>query len=190
MTSPDAPPAPFATLSRATALSAPPVLRVDRLTRRSGRTGALHDVWQLVLPDWVNVVALTRDGDLLLVRQERHGVEASTLEIPGGVVDEGETPAAAAARELREETGHRGAPAVALGWVHPNPALQTNRCHTFLVRDCVPVEAPRGDAGEELEVVRVPASSAPELVRRGKVTHALVVAALSLWASADGRGSP
>jgi 8-oxo-dGTP pyrophosphatase MutT (NUDIX family) len=169
------------TLSRETVFDASPFFRLERLRRRSARTGAERDVWRFDCGSWVNVVALTREGELLLVRQDRHGVEAPTLEIPGGVIDAGEEPAAAALRELREETGYEGRVAEPLGWYHPNPALQANVQHAFLVRDCVRVGEPEGDGDEELELVRVPASSVRDLVRRGALTHALVLASLYLW---------
>src|SRR5262245_51354817 len=99
MTSHGAPLVPFTTLSSETVLSTR-IFRVDALRRRSGRFGRVFDVWRIEAPDWVNVVAVTKGGDLVLVRQERHGVEAVTLEVPGGAVDPGETPEAAALREL------------------------------------------------------------------------------------------
>jgi ADP-ribose pyrophosphatase len=126
----------------------------------------------------VTVVALTREGQAVLIRQFRVGVEAHTLEVPGGMVEEGEAPAAAAARELEEETGFRPAQLVPLGSVHPNPALQTNRCHSFLALGCEPGGAPQADAGEDIEVVLVPASALQRLVRDGSITHALVVTAI------------
>jgi ADP-ribose pyrophosphatase len=187
MTSSHGPLSPFTTLSRETAFEARPFFRIERLQRRSGRTGAVHPCWRVEMRPWVNVVAITRKGDLVLVRQERHGIEGPSLELPGGVVDEGEDLAGAALRELLEETGYEGRVAEPLGWTYPNPALQGNRLTTFLVRDCVSVGEPLGDGDEELEVVLVPAASARDLVRRGEITHALVLAALYLWESA---GSP
>ncbi|MGH7956877.1 MAG: NUDIX hydrolase, partial [Opitutaceae bacterium] len=77
-------------------------------------------------PDWVNVVALTPDRHLVLVRQFRYGIDEFSLEIPGGVIDAGEDPVVAGIRELREETGYSGAPAKLLGIVRPNPAMQSN----------------------------------------------------------------
>ncbi len=178
MDTPRTPLMPFRTLTREPLLEAR-VFRVERLRRRSERTGRVHEYVHIAAGAWVNVVALTKDGQLVLVRQERHGVEATTLEIPGGMVDEGEEPAQAALRELAEETGYVGRVAEPLGWVHPNPALQANRCHTFLVRD-VEAGPPHPDEEEDIEVSTVPLAHARELVRRGEITHALVVAALYL----------
>ena len=84
-------------------------------------------------PDWVNVVAVTPEGKIVLVRQFRFGSNALSLEVPGGVMEEGEDPIAAGVRELSEETGYGGGKARLLGSVHPNPAIQDNRCHFVLV---------------------------------------------------------
>ena len=178
MDAPRPPLLPFVTVAREPLLDAR-VFRVERLRRRSGRTGREHEYFHIAAGSWVNVVALTKAGELVLVRQERHGVEATTLEIPGGMVDEGEDPAQAALRELSEETGYVGRVAEPLGWVHPNPALQANRCYTFLVRD-VEAGPAHPDEEEDIEVSTVPLAHARELVRRGEITHALVVAALYL----------
>jgi 8-oxo-dGTP pyrophosphatase MutT (NUDIX family) len=168
---------PFATTCREPVADCR-VFRVERVHRRSGRTGEEHEFFHIDAAEWVNVVPVTAEGDLVLVRQERHGICAPTLEVPGGVVEPGEDPAAAALRELLEETGYRGARAEPLGWVHPNPALQDNRCHSFLAPGVVRVGDPSLDGREEIEVVTVPLAAAADLVRRGEITHALVLCAL------------
>lgn len=152
--------------------------------RRSPHTGRQHDFYRLQGPDWVNVVAFTEAGDLLVVEQFRHGIDAPTLEIPGGGCDEGEAPAEAALRELREETGFVAGRWFSLGFCTPNPATQNNRCHTFLALGCRPDGALALDPAEELQVW---ACSWPEWrtrMARGEIHHALVLSAfqlLSLW---------
>ena len=168
---------PFVTVSTEPVLDAR-IFRVDRVRRRSQAKGLEHDYYRLETVDWVNVIPVTRRGELVLVRQERHGIGASTLEIPGGMIDGGEDPAAAALREMREETGNQGAVAEPLGWVHPNPAIQGNRLHMVLARDVVKVGEPTPDTHEEVEVVTLPVTMARELVKSGAITHALVVCAL------------
>jgi 8-oxo-dGTP pyrophosphatase MutT (NUDIX family) len=152
--------------------------------RRSPHTGRPHAFYRLQGPDWVNVVAFTREGELLVVEQFRHGIDAPTLEIPGGGCDGGEQPELAARRELREETGFTSGHWVALGSCTPNPATQNNRCHTFLALDCDPVGGLELDPAEELQVWGMTWPEWQARMRRGEIHHALVLAAfqlLSLW---------
>src|SRR5277367_1134034 len=95
------------------------ILRIREDSFEDPRDASLHPRVILTAPDWVNVVALTDAGEAVLVRQFRFGVEANTLEIPGGMVEPGEEPSAAASRELQEETGFRAREVVPLGFVHP-----------------------------------------------------------------------
>jgi ADP-ribose pyrophosphatase len=132
-------------------------------------------------PAWVNVVPVLDDGRVLLVRQWRFGLGGPTLEIPGGMVDPGEDPAAAAARELLEETGYRAGEIALLGAVDPNPAFLANRCWSFRASRLERVGAPTGDGWEEIEVSSVRGDRLPELVAAGEIRHALVLAALYLY---------
>jgi len=133
--------------------------------------------WVIDAPDWINVIPLTPDRRVLLVRQYRFGIEDFSLEIPGGMCDPGEDPLRTARRELREETGYEAREMVELGWVHPNPAVQTNRCHSYLAKDVVEVGEPQPDPNEQVELVTVPLDEIPELFAAGKITHSLVLAA-------------
>jgi len=136
--------------------------------------------WVLDAPDWINVIPLTDDGCVRMIRQYRYGIEDVTLEIPGGMCDPQETPEHAARRELREETGCECGELVELGWVHPNPAIQNNRCHSYLARGVVRVGEPQPDPNEGFEQVEVPLADVPRLIRDGRITHSLVVAAFHL----------
>jgi len=134
-------------------------------------------------PDWVNVVPMLADGRVVLVRQWRYGIAAPTLEIPGGLVDAGEDHAAAAARELGEETGYRAKSWRRLGLLHPNPAILSNRISTWLATDLEPPAdpvGPHGVEGEEIAVETAPLADVPRLIREGRITHSLVVAAFYL----------
>jgi len=142
--------------------------------------GAAETFYCIEAPDWINVIPLTANDDVLFVRQYRFGVRGFTLEIPGGMCDPGETPLESARRELREETGHEAGELIELGQVHPNPALQGNRCHSFLARDLSERGDPEPDPHEEFELHRVPLDRVAHLIRTGEITHSLVVAAFHL----------
>lgn len=131
---------------------------------------------------WVNVVPLTPAGEVVLVRQYRHGIEEPTLEVPGGLVDPpDEDPAAAAARELLEETGYAGAAPELLAVVSSNPAILDNRTHCFLVRDARPVGAPHPDPHEDVTVEIVPLERVREMVLTGGIHHSLSACALMFF---------
>jgi 8-oxo-dGTP pyrophosphatase MutT (NUDIX family) len=156
------------------------VFSVSRTLSRSPRTGDAHSFYRIDSPDWVNIIPVTSAGDVVMVEQFRHGLDGMTIEIPGGLVDPGETPMEAAGRELLEETGYRAAEIVPLGGANPNPALFGNTLHVFLGRDVEQVAEVRNETTEETEVVVVSPAELRRLVRGGAVDHALVIAAFYL----------
>lgn len=164
-------------------------LRRDR--SRSPRTGSDHDFFILDACDWVNVVPLTTDERVVMVRQYRHGVGDFTLEIPGGMVDaEDPSPLVAARREMVEETGWDSDDLVELGAVHPNPAIQGNRLHTFVAHGVENRHETHFDTTEETEVELVPLGEIPRLVTSGTISHALVISAfylLDVWRARTAR---
>jgi ADP-ribose diphosphatase len=157
------------------------IFKVLRHGVRDGAGNPRRDVVTLTCGDWCNVVAVTPEDELVLVWQYRFGTDALSLEVPGGVIDPGESPEAAARRELLEETGYAADSLDLLVVVEPNPAIQGNRCWTYLARGATKVAEPSFDELEELEVALVPTDDAARLLDEGLVTHALVHAALEAY---------
>ncbi len=158
------------------------IFDVTRAIYRHPARSREQDFFVIDAPDWVNVVALTPDQRLVLVRQFRFGIDDFSLEIPGGVIDVGEDCIAAGLRELREETGYLGGPARLLGSVHPNPAMQNNRCHLVLVENARPEAGLDWDPDEEFEITTAPVDEVYALAYGGGITHAMVLDALLLFA--------
>jgi ADP-ribose pyrophosphatase len=150
-------------------------LRTDRY--RSPRTDKEYDFYILETISWVNIIPITPKNEVVLIRQYRHGTRKITLEIPGGIVEQDDSPEEAAQRELREETGYQASEMVPLGAVDPNPAFLNNQCYTYLARNAVLAGEQELDEMEDIEVVLKPLDEIPRLIRDGEITHSLVLAA-------------
>jgi 8-oxo-dGTP pyrophosphatase MutT (NUDIX family) len=140
-----------------------------------------HDFHIIESREWVNIIPLTSDHRVVMVRQYRHGSRTVTLEIPGGLADSGDSPEEAAARELLEETGYQAERWTKIGAVNPNPAIFNNRCSTFLAQGIRKVSDLIPDQTEDIEVALIPLKDIPELIRTGKIDHAIVIAAFSMY---------
>ena len=150
-------------------------LRTDRAV--SPRTGQDHDFFILESSAWVNIIPITRENQVVLVQQYRHGIRDVTLEIPGGLVEKEDSPEEAARRELIEETGYNAGEIESLGYVHPNPAIQNNLCYTFLATGVFNCGEQQQDEKEDIEVVLKPVDEIPQIIKEGLITHSLVIAA-------------
>jgi ADP-ribose pyrophosphatase len=159
-----------------------PVLDIVQRDCVSSEDGKEHRFFLMESRDWCNIIPVTREGKVVLVRQYRIGISQHTLEIPGGVTDpEDSDPLAAAIREMTEETGFAPAPGARseeLGWTFPNPAILNNRQHTFVVGPVERASAQNLDDGEMIEVVETSLDEIPRLIEQGQIRHALTLTAL------------
>ena len=129
--------------------------------------------------NWVNVVAVTREKKVVVVKQFRFGVAKTTVEIPAGIIDEGETPAQAAVRELKEETGYITTNWKYLGWFEANPAFLNNVCHLWLALDVVKTHSPQLDEGEDISIAELSLEEVLREIEHGNMRNSLTVLALS-----------
>src|SRR5262249_51188007 len=147
---------PWQTIGSETVISVE-IFELSRRRCRSPRTGTDHDFYILSGRDWCNVVPVTPAGEGVMIRQFRHGAGQVTLEIPGGVIDSSDgQPIEAARRELLEETGYESQKWRSIGTIDPNPAIQTNHCHTFAAYDVILAGDPALDPAEDISVVLIP----------------------------------
>ncbi|BEQ13816.1 NUDIX hydrolase [Desulfoferula mesophila] len=158
---------------------------VTRDRALSPRTDQERDFYVVHMPDWLQIVALTSQGRLIMVRQYRHASRRIGLEVPGGLLDATDPdPVAAALRELKEETGYAGGETRDLGSYWPQPALLANRVHFVAATGMVPTGAQEQDAGEDIEVVLVAPDELERLLADGEIHNAMSVMALGLASQA------
>lgn len=155
------------------------VFDVERSVAESPVDGSEHDYFRVVSGDWVQIIPVTDAGDVVMVRQYRHGSSSFVLEVPGGIVDPGEDPAVAAARECLEESGYQVGTPQPIGSLNPNPAIHMHRLHSFYATGATKVAEIQNTTTEYTEVELVPLASLPDRLRAGDIDHSLVAA--TLW---------
>lgn len=156
-------------------------LRVQRMKRTDNSYE--DDFFYLAAPDWVNIVPITPNKEIVMVRQFRHGIDEQSLETPGGIIDPGSTPLETAIRELSEETSYVSKEIISLGKISPNPALLNNYCHIFAAMNVLPAGKQELEVSEDIIVELFPLKSIPQLIQSGEINHSLVSTAFFLlWA--------
>ena len=148
--------------------------RRDRLELPDGRI--IPEYYVLEYPDWVNVIAITKDGQFVMERQYRHAARKISLELPCGVMEEGETPLEAAQRELLEETGFGGGQWKKLMELSPNPSAMSNTTHCFLAIGVEKIAEQHLDETEELSVLFMTKEEVKRMLKENQICQALMVA--------------
>jgi len=154
-------------------------LRQDECQLPTKKT--INDYYVLEYPDWVNVVAITCEQEVVLVKQYRHGLGQVTLELPSGVVEvSDETALETAKRELLEETGYSATSLIKTSALSPNPASHTNQTHSFLALNVTLTNAQALDETEDIEVVLMPLADLKAQAMQGAFSQAMHVASIFL----------
>lgn len=142
---------------------------------RSPRTGQVLKMQAIQTPDWIIVIPVSPEDEVIMMRQYRHGAEDIFLELPGGLVDpQDDSPVIAAERELLEETGYEGEDLIPIGECYPQPAVLANKCFFYLARDVKLTREPDLDAGEDIEIVKVPLEEIASKIKTHEITHGMI----------------
>ena len=158
------------------------IFQIQKKRVRSPRTGEISEALSAQFSDWVLVLALTSQNEVVMVNQYRHGVEQVCLELPGGLVDPNDdSPDVSADRELLEETGYKAGKLTCTGECFPQPAILSNKCYFYLAEDTVSVQAQELDAGEDIEIVKVPLKSIPARIASREINHGMVLLAFFFY---------
>ena len=176
--------APWQVLSRRTLVSRRWLeVHEDRVRLANGRELAEFHV--IDSPHWAAVLCVSKDDEVVLVRQYRHGIQGESLELPAGVIEPDEEPLAAAKRELGEETGYSAERWEPILSVATEPSRHTVRAHFFCALGATPAVERALDESEDIEVVRVPRQELFGLIESGRIVHGVHVGAI-LYAAQRG----
>lgn len=151
-------------------------LRVDTLQMPNGNIK--EEYYILEYPNWVNMIGITEDNTIILIKQYRHGAEEVLLELPAGVIEKGEDPADAARREMLEETGYAFTQIEKIATLYANPATSGNQTFTYLLQQGRKVQEQDLDNSEDIEVVELSIEEAKQLLLGNKFGQALHSSAL------------
>ncbi|MCH8238357.1 MAG: NUDIX hydrolase [Proteobacteria bacterium] len=170
---------PWQVLKTSEIFSAEPwlALSVQQVRVPDGRI--IDDFYQLALPDFTLVFAATPSGEIIMIRQYKHGAKRTSLTLPGGLVEKGEDPEEAAKRELLEETGYQAESWQSLGSYVVNGNLGCGKGHFFMAAGAKPVQEPESGDLETMEIELLSREQIAEALRSGEVmllNHAAVIA--------------
>jgi 8-oxo-dGTP pyrophosphatase MutT (NUDIX family) len=154
------------------------IFKIRKQRNTSPLSGEGGEFYIIECCDWINVIPITESGEVVMVKQYRHGTDEITLEIPGGAVDRKDTdPLMAAKRELTEETGYSSDDFIHLGSASPNPAILNNSMHYYFAKNVIKTDSQNLDPLEEINVELIPLSQIPNLIEKGMIKHTLVITA-------------
>lgn len=157
------------------------IFTMRKLDCRLNKKGLDYDFYVIDTFNWINIIALTTDGRFILVKQHRLGTDELSIETPGGVIDDGESPEECAVRELREETGYTGGAVHLLKSVWVNPAIMSNRISFYLIDNCELTDPQELDDAEDIEVMTVTVDELAAMIRDGSFSHSIAVNGVGLY---------
>ncbi len=153
-----------------------PIFEFKSFKLLHGEKHTTHEFYIIDSKDWVNVIPITADNEIILIKQYRAGSDEVTLEVPGGIMEPDEhDPVITARRELEEETGYIAENYRKIGEVYPNPAFITNKCYYVVAEDVELKGHINFDPSEYIETLKVPMEKIPELIKNGEITHAITL---------------
>ncbi len=152
------------------------------ITRQNKNLNKKSNFVVLDSPQWVNIIPITKDNNVILIEQYRQGIDDLTIEIPGGLIEQGESPQQAGMRECKEETGYTSdLEAILLGIHSPNPAFLNNKCYSYVWFNCEKTDIQNLDSNEDIRVFEIPINEVNDWILSGKINHSLVLSAFFFY---------